>query len=126
MEITIKFDENDIATHTADVVEAILQATNMKYDAQNKAATKTEKQQKQENQKEQNKQEQQQNQKEQNKQEQQEYTLQYVRELANEKRKIVGRQRIIDLVNEKYGGQGVSGIKQCDYGAFLKDLEELQ
>ncbi len=116
MEITIKFDDNDIATHTTDVVEAILQATNMKYDVQNKVAKNEETKQ----------QEQKQEKKQAESEKQQEYTLNDIIDAANEKRKIIGRHKIIDLVDEKYGGQGVYGIKQCDYGAFLKDLEELQ
>lgn len=116
MEITIKFDENDIATHTTDVVEAILQATNMKYDVQKEVAKNQETKRQQEN-KEETK-----------KQEQKTYTLQYVRNVANTKSTEIldGKNKIINLIAEKYGGQGISGIKQCDYGAFLKDLEELQ
>jgi len=116
MEITIKFDENDIATHTTDVVEAILQATNMKYDVQKEVAKNQETKQ----------QEKKQEKKQAESEKQQEYTLDDIIDAANEKRKIIGRRKIIDLVDEKYGGQGVSGIKESDYGAFLKDLEELQ
>ncbi len=110
MEIIIKFDENDIVTHNSDIVETILQLTNMKRDRlEQKESKEVTEQQKSE-------------------QQQQTYTLEYVRQTANTKSIAIsdGKNKIVNLIAEKYGGKGIQGIKQCDYVAFLKDLEELE
>ncbi len=110
MEIIIKFDENDIVTHNSDIVETILQLTNMKRDKlEQKESKEVTEQQKSE-------------------QQQQTYTLEYVRQTANTKSIAIsdGKNKIVNLIAEKYGGKGIQGIKQCDYVAFLKDLEELE
>ena len=110
MEIIIKFDENDIVTHNSDIVETILQLTNMKRDRlEQKESKEVTEQQKSE-------------------QQQQTYTLEYIRQTANAKSIAIsdGKNKIVNLIAEKYGGKGIQGIKQCDYVAFLKDLEELE
>ncbi|MCI8629039.1 MAG: hypothetical protein HFE57_05980 [Firmicutes bacterium] len=110
MEMIIKFDENDIVTHNSDIVETILQLTNMKRDKlEQKESKEVTEQQKSE-------------------QQQQTYTLEYVRQTANTKSIAIsdGKNKIVNLIAEKYGGKGIQGIKQCDYVAFLKDLEELE
>ena len=110
MEIIIKFDENDIATHNTEMVETILQLTNKKRDKlEQKESKEVTEQQKSE-------------------QQQQTYTLEYVRQTANTKSIAIsdGKNKIVNLIAEKYGGKGIQGIKQCDYVAFLKDLEELE
>ena len=105
MEMIIKFDENDIVTHNSDIVETILQLTNMKRDKLEQKESK-----------------------EKSEQQQQTYTLEYVRQTANTKSIAIsdGKNKIVNLIAEKYGGKGIQGIKQCDYVAFLKDLEELE
>lgn len=115
MEMIIKFDENDIVTHNSDIVETILQLTNMKRDKlEQKESKEVTEQQKSEQQK--------------SEQQQQTYTLEYVRQTANTKSIAIsdGKNKIVNLIAEKYGGKGIQGIKQCDYVAFLKDLEELE
>ena len=110
MEIIIKFDENDIVTHNSDIVETILHLTNMKRDKlEQKESKEVTEQQKSE-------------------QQQQTYTLEYVRQTANTKSIAIsdGKNKIVNLIAEKYGGKGIQGIKQCDYVAFLKDLKELE
>ena len=110
MEMIIKFDENDIVTHNSDIVETILQLTNMKRDKlEQKESKEVTEQQKSE-------------------QQQQTYTLEYVRQTANTKSIAIsnGKNKIVNLIAEKYGGKGIQGIKQCDYVAFLKDLEDLE
>ena len=85
MEIIIKFDENDIVTHNSDIVETILQLTNMKRDKlEQKESKEVTEQQKSE-------------------QQQQTYTLEYVRQTANTKSIAIsdGKNKIVNLIAEK-------------------------
>ena len=55
-----------------------------------------------------------------------EYTLDYIRSLANGKAKSItnGKAIVIEII-KKYSSKGISSIKESDYSAFVQDLEAL-
>lgn len=114
MEITIKFDDKDIEKYNTEIVQILLQATNTKYPKQSKEESQA--QQPQQPKSEQEVQ-----------QQAQEYTLIYIRALANEKAKSItnGKERVTEII-KKYGVKGLSSIKESDYNAFVQDLGALQ
>lgn len=117
MEIIVKFDDKDIQKHTAEVVNILLQSADIK-------CPKESQQQEQQPEKEQQPQ---QEVPQQSKQEAEtEYTLDYIRSLANEKAKSItnGKVIVIEII-KKYSSKGISSIKESDYSAFVQDLEAL-
>ena len=109
MKITIEFNENDVKQHRTEIVEALLQITDIGYVAQTNVQ-KSEPEQKQQA----------------TQQNIPQYDMEKLQKAANEKAKQIenGVEKVRALI-KKYGAETLPQIDKKQYAAFLKELREL-
>ena len=128
MKITIEFNENDVEKHRSEIVEALLQITDIGYVSQ--TYMKKQEQKQAEVKKERPKQEQKQPEVEKKQAKPVKQTPQYdvvdLQKAAFEKAKQIenGVEKVKALI-KKYGVETLPEMDKKHYEAFLKELEEL-
>ena len=125
MEITIKFNENDIKNYTSGIVEMLLQITDVVYKQKLEQSQSEQKQTKQEEKQEKTKSEQEKINSEQQKTPQ--YEVVELQKAASQKAKQIenGVEKVKALI-KKYGTEKIPDMDKTHYAAFLRDLEALK
>lgn len=118
MEITIKFNENDIKNYTSGIVEMLLQITDVVYKQKLEQSQSEQKQTKPEEKQEKTNSEQQKT---------PQYEVVELQKAASQKAKQIenGVEKVKALI-KKYGTEKIPDMDKTHYAAFLGDLEALK